>query len=221
MLDSKFCHTPCLPYNRLLKDDGELFNNLTLYRSVVGALQYLTFTRPDIAFSVHQVCQFMQEPMFSHFTVVNRILRYLKGTMKVGMSYSKVDLNLIAYSDADWTGDPNDRRFTIGFVVFLGSNPIFWSSKKEQTVPRSWTEAEYRALSTTTAELDWIQQLLSFLQVPISVPPTLFCDNLYAIALSLNPVQHQRTKHVEVDVHFVRERIAKKKLLVQFVNSRE
>nr|XP_017185145.2 uncharacterized protein LOC108172282 [Malus domestica] len=221
MLDSKFCDTPCLPYNRLLKDDGELFNNLTLYRSVMGALQYLTFTRPDIAFFVHQVCQFMQEPMVSHFIVVNRILRYLKGTMKVGMSYSKVDLNLIAYSDADWTGDPNDRRFTIGFVVFLGSNPIFWSSKKEQTVSRSSTEAEYRALSTTAAELDWIQQLLSFLQVPISVPPTLFCDNLYAIALSLNPVQHQQTKHIEMDVHFVRERIAKKKLLVQFVNSRE
>ncbi|KAM1502979.1 hypothetical protein COP2_028602 [Malus domestica] len=154
MLDSKSCDTPCLPYNRLLKDDGELYNNPTLYRSVVGALQYLTFTRPDIAFSVHQVCQFMQEPMVSHFTAVKRILRYLKRTMKVGMSYFKGDLNLTAYSDAYWAGDPNDRRSTTRFVVFLGSNPISWSSKKQQTVSRSSIGAEYRALSTTTTELD-------------------------------------------------------------------
>ncbi|KAM1274883.1 hypothetical protein ACFX2H_024586 [Malus domestica] len=80
--------------------------------------------------------------------------------------------------------------------IGLGSNPISWSSKKQQTVSKSSTEVEYRALSTTAAELDWIQQLLAFLQVPISVPPRLFCDNLSAIALSLNPVQHQRTKHI-------------------------
>ncbi|KAM2860064.1 hypothetical protein COP2_025404 [Malus domestica] len=196
MFDSKSCDTPCLPYNKLLKDDGHLYNNPTLYRSVVGALQYLTFTRLDIAFSVHQVCQFMQTPMVSHFTAVKHILRYLKGTMKVGISYSKGDLSLTAYSDADWAGDPNDKRSTTGFIVFLGSNPISWSSKKQQTVSKSSTDAEYRALSTTAAELDWIQQLLAFLQVPISVPPRLFCDNLSAIALSLNPVQHQRTKHI-------------------------
>ncbi|VVA25644.1 PREDICTED: Retrovirus-related Pol poly from transposon TN, partial [Prunus dulcis] len=80
MFDAKPCDTPCLPYNRLLKEDGDPYSNPKLYRSIVGALQYLTFTRPDIAFSVHQVCQFMQNPMVSHFTAVKRILRYLKGT---------------------------------------------------------------------------------------------------------------------------------------------
>ncbi|KAM1014395.1 hypothetical protein ACFX2C_044386 [Malus domestica] len=162
MNESKSCDTPCLPYNRLLKDDGQPFGNPTLYRSIVGALQYLTFTRPDIAFSVHQVCQFMQNPMVAHFTAVKRILRYLKGTLHLGINYHRGALNLKAFSDADWAGDPNDQRSTIGFVVFLGSNPVSWSSKKQQTVSRSSTEAEYRALSTTTAELDWIKQLLAF-----------------------------------------------------------
>ncbi|CAN6726258.1 unnamed protein product [Malus baccata var. baccata] len=154
MVDSKPCDTPCLPYTRLLKDDGEPFNNPTLYRSVVGALQYLTFTRPDIAFSVHQVCQFMQCPMISHYTAVKRILRYLKGTMDYGLSYSRTDLDIKAFSDADWASDPNDRRSTTGLIVYLGGNPISWSSKKQQTVSKSSTEAEYRALSSTAAELD-------------------------------------------------------------------
>ncbi|KAM1225391.1 hypothetical protein ACFX2G_045116 [Malus domestica] len=221
MIGSKSCDTPCLPYNRLLKDDGQPYNNPTMYKSIVGALQYLTFTRPDIAFSVHQVCQFMQAPMNSHFTAVKRILRYLKGTMHLGLTYSKGDLNLKSFSDADWAGDPNDRRSTTGLVVFLGTNPISWSSKKQQTVSRSSTEAEYRALSSTAAELDWIQQLLAFLKVSVRFTHVLFCDNLSAIALSFNPVQHPRTKHIEIDVHFVRERVARNQLIVQFVSSQE
>ncbi|KAM1004535.1 hypothetical protein ACFX2C_004724 [Malus domestica] len=218
---SKPCHTPCLPYTRLLKDDGTPFHNPALYRSVVGALQYLTFTRPDIAFSVHQVCQFMHCPMESHFLAVKRILRYLKGTMDYGVHFSRGDLCLHAFSDADWAGDPNDRRSTTGLVVYLGSSPISWSSNKQNTVSKSSTEAEYRALSSTTAEIDWIKQLLQFLRIDVSCPVTLFCDNLSAIALAYNPVMHQRTKHIEVDIHFVRERVAKKLLQLQFVSSNE
>ncbi|KAM1354495.1 hypothetical protein PS2_028626 [Malus domestica] len=219
MLESESCATPCLPYNRLLLDDGKPFNNPALYRSIVGALQYLTFTRPDIAFAVHQVCQFMHKPMESHYVAVKMILRYLKGTVKLGINYVPGSMDLHAFSDADWAGDPNDRRSTTGFVVFLGHNPISWSSKKQQTVSRSSTEAEYRALSTTAAELDWIKQLLDFLQIQVTTPPILFCDNMSAIALSCNPVLHQRTKHIEVDIHFVRERVAKRLLQVQFVTS--
>jgi hypothetical protein len=163
----------------------------------------------------------MQNPMVSHFTAVKRILRYLKGTLHVGISYTKGDLQLKAFSDADWAGDPNDRRSTTGLVIFLGNNPISWSSKKQQTVSRSSTEAEYRALSFTAAEVDWLKQLLVFLHITLPHVPVMFCDNLSAIALSFNPVQHQRTKHIEVDVHFVRERVSQKQLSVQFVSSRE
>ncbi|CAN6694397.1 unnamed protein product [Malus baccata var. baccata] len=218
---SKPCNTPCLPYTRLLKDDGKPFHDPALYRSVVGALQYLTFTRPDIAFSVHQVCQFMHCPMESHFIAVKRILRYLQGTMDYGVHLSKGDLCLTAFSDANWDGDPNDRRSTTGLVVYLGSSPISWSSKKQNTVSKSSTEAEYRALSSTAAEIDWIIQLLKFLRIDVSCPVTLFCDNLSAIVVAYNHVMHQRTKHIEVDIHFVRERVAKKLLQLQFVSSNE
>ena len=131
MVDAKPCDTPCLSYHRLFKDDGEHYSNPKLYRNIVGALQYLTFTKRDIAFFVHQV---MQNPMVSHFTAIKRILQYLKGTMHFGISYTRGDLRLKAFSDADWAGDPNYRRSTTGLVVFLGNNPISWYSKKQQTV---------------------------------------------------------------------------------------
>ncbi|KAM1198681.1 hypothetical protein EV1_010156 [Malus domestica] len=108
MIFSKPYATPCLPYNKLLTDDGKSYNNPSLYKSLVGALQYLIFTRPDIAFAVHQVCQFMQRPMESHFVAVKRILRYLKATRGCGIKYVRGSLDITAYSDVDLAGDPND-----------------------------------------------------------------------------------------------------------------
>lgn len=169
MLNSKAAATPCLPYSRLLKDDGQPYNNPSLYRSIVGALQYLVFIRPDIAFSVHQVSQFMQAYMESHFTAVKRILRYVKGSLSTGITYTKGEMVFKSFNDANWAGDPNDRRSTTGLVMFLGNNLISWSSKKQQTVSRSFIEAEYRALSSTTAELDWIKQILHFLRIKNSI----------------------------------------------------
>ncbi|XP_068344266.1 uncharacterized protein [Pyrus communis] len=189
----------------------------TVGRDVVILLLYVD----DIIVSGSSSIVINQSSMVSPFTAVKRILRYLKGMLSVGISYTRGELSLKAFSDADWAGDPNDQRSTTGIVVFLGSNPISWSSKKQTTVSRSSTEAEYRAMSTTSAELDWIQQLLKFMHISPTPAPVLFCDNLSTIALSFNPVQHQWTKHIEIDVHFVREQVAQKQLLVQFVSSRE
>lgn len=113
---------------------------------------------------------------------------------------------MTAFSDVDWAGDPNDRRSTTWMVVFLDSNPISWSFKKQQTVFRSSNKAEYMALSTTVVEINWIKKLLTFLYVPFYVPPTLFYDNL-SIVLTCNPIMHQRTKHNEIDVDFVRKKL--------------
>ncbi|XP_068323099.1 uncharacterized mitochondrial protein AtMg00810-like [Pyrus communis] len=217
--DSKPCATPCLPYHRLLKDDGKPYHSPAQYRSIVGALQYLTFTRPDIAFSVNQACQFMHNPMISHVIAVKRILRYLKGTSTYGIHFKPGPLHLQSYSDADWAGDPNDRRSTSGFVVFIGSNPISWASKKQHTVSRSSTEAEYRALAITAAELAWIRQLLCDMHIPLHSSPMIYCDNILAIALSTNPVFHAKSKHIEIDYHFVRERVTRGDLQVHHVSS--
>ncbi|CAN6715372.1 unnamed protein product [Malus baccata var. baccata] len=217
--DCKPCATPCLPYHRLIKNDGKPYHSPEQYHSVVRALQYLTFTRPDIAFSVNQACQFMHNPMESHVIDVKHILRYLKGTSNYGIHFQPGPIHLQSYSDADWAGDPNDRRSTSGFVIFLGSNPISWASKKQHTVSRSSTEAEYRALAITAAKLAWIRQLFCDLHISILQAPMLYCDNLSAISLSTNPVFHAKSKHIEIDYHFVRERVTKGDLQVQHVSS--
>ncbi|CAL8081400.1 unnamed protein product [Prunus armeniaca] len=216
--DSKPCATPCLPYHILLKDDGKPYSHPKQHRSIVGALQYLTFTRPDIAFSVNQACQFMHNPMESYVVAVKRILRYLKGTLDFGIHFQPGILNLQAYSDVDWAGDPNDRRSVSGYIVYLGSSPISWASKKQHIVSRSSTGAEYRALAIAATELAWIRQLFCDLRVSLHIPPLIHCDNISAISLASNPVFHSRMKHLQIDYHFVKERVIRGVLLVQHVS---
>ncbi|XP_043720926.1 uncharacterized mitochondrial protein AtMg00810-like [Telopea speciosissima] len=126
----------------------------TLYRSVIGALQYATLTRLDITFAVNKVCQFMHQPTLDHWTSVKRILRYLKHTASHGILFQpQQSMQLSAYSDADWVGCPDDRKSTGGYAIFHGTNLISWSSRKQATVAHSSTEAEYRALANTAVEL--------------------------------------------------------------------
>jgi hypothetical protein len=192
----------------------------TRYRSIVGALQYMTLTRPDIAFSVNKVCQFLHAPTIVHWSAVKRILRYLRGITALGLRLSRSSsTNVSAFSDADWAGCPDDRRSTGGFAVYLGSNLISWSARKQATISRSSTEAEYKSLANATAEVIWVQSLLKELGVPQSRVVCLWCDNIGATYLSANPVFHARTKHIEVDYHFVRERVAKKLLDIRFIPS--
>jgi hypothetical protein len=172
----------------------------TNYRSVVGALQYLTMTRPDISYAVNKVCQFLHAPTTVHWNAVKRILRYIKGTPTVGLTFSKSKSALVsAFSDADWAGCIDDRRSTGGFAVFVGPNLVSWSAKKQATVSRSSTEAEYKSVANATAEMIWIQSLLEQLGVKMTQPPCLWCDNLGATYLSANPVFHARAKHIEID----------------------
>lgn len=167
----------------------------------------------------------MHEPLESHFTAVKRILRYVKGTINQGLHFTKgsttgSSLQLTAFFDADWAGDAQDRRSTRGYCLFLGSNPISWYAKKQQTVAWFSTEVEYKSLANATTEVIWLTHVLKDLQVPVgSQLLVLWCDNISAISLASNPIFHARTKHVEVDFHFVRERVVNKQLLVKFVPS--
>jgi histone deacetylase 1/2 len=218
----KAVDTPLSVSEKLSLVDGELLSNedSTRYRSIVGALQYLTLTRPDIAFSVNKVCQFLYAPTTVHWTAVKRILRYLRGTTSLGLRLRKSTSTMVsAFSDADWAGCPDDRRSTGGFAVFLGSNLISWTAQKQATISRSSTEVEYKALANATAEIIWVQTLLTELGVPQPRAACLWCDNIGATYLSANPVFHARTKHIEIDYHFVRERVAQKLLDIRFIPS--
>lgn len=131
-----------------------LFTSPSYFRSLVGKLQYLTLTRPDLQFSVNYICQKMHAPSVSDYRLLKLILRYVKGTVDYGINFAPdTDFTLCAYSDSNWAGCPHTRRSTGGFCTFLGSNIISWSSKKQPTVSRSLTEAEYRSLSETASEL--------------------------------------------------------------------
>jgi hypothetical protein len=151
----------------------------------------------------------MHDPRESHLQLVKRILRYVKGTSHFGLHiHTKSGRELTAYSDADWAGRPDTRKSTSGFGVFLGNNLVSWSSKRQSTVSRSSAEAEYRAVANCVAESVWLRQLLTELHHPISSATIVYCDNISATYLSSNPIQHQRTKHIEIDLHFVRDRVA-------------
>ncbi|PNX65734.1 copia protein [Trifolium pratense] len=192
-----------------------------LYQSLVGNLQYLTFTRPDISYAVQQVCLHMHVPRTKHMLALKSILRYVQGTLHFGLHLSPSPITqLISYTDADWGGCPDTRRSTSGYCVFLGDNLISWSSKRKPTLSRSSVEAEYRGVANVVSESCWIHNLLLELHFPIPQTTLVYCDNVSAIYLSDNPVQHQRTKHIEIDIHFVREKVARGQARVLHVPSR-
>ncbi|CAA7037224.1 unnamed protein product [Microthlaspi erraticum] len=175
MTDCNPCSTP-VDTKEKLSLEGAPVSDPTLYRSLAGALQYLTFTRPDIAYAVQQVCLFMHDPREPHFAALKRILRYIKGTISHGLHIHKSPVDqLIAYSDADWAGCPSTRRSTSGYGVFLGDSLISWSSKRQPTVSRSSAEAEYKAVANAVAETTWLRNLLWFSVTTLALstcPPT-------------------------------------------------
>ncbi|XP_019178900.1 PREDICTED: uncharacterized protein LOC109174062 [Ipomoea nil] len=206
--DSSTTSTPLDTNVKLTPFDGTPLADPTLYRQLVGSLVYLTVTRPDIAYVVHVVSQFMVAPRTIHFTTVFRILRYVKGTLVHGLHFSAhSSLTLSAYSDADWAGDPTDRCSTTGYCFFLSDSLISWRSKKQTATSRSSTESEYRALADATSELICLRWLLEDMGIKQSSPTVLHCDNRSAIQIAHNDVFHERTKHIETDCHFVRQHI--------------
>ena len=181
MSDCKPVNTPLSISEKLSSQGGASLgpNDSTQYRSIVGALQYLTLTRPDISFSVNKVCQYLHAPATDHWAAVKRILRYIKHTVKLGLQINKSSSLLVsAFTDADWAGCLDDRRSTRGFDVFVGPNLVSWSARKQATVSRSSTEAEYKALANATAEIMWIQTLLQELGVKGPRAAKVWCDNI-------------------------------------------
>ncbi|RVX18433.1 Retrovirus-related Pol polyprotein from transposon RE2 [Vitis vinifera] len=191
---AKPCVTPMSTSQPLIKSAGIPFHDPHLYRSVVGGLQYLSFTRPDLTFVVHKVSKYMQNPMEPHWAVVKHILHYLKNTISHALLIQPTtDLKLHTFSDVDWASDRDDKS----------------------------TKAEYKALANVAAEIQWIKSLLTDFRVPIAHSPILWCDNIVATYLTSNPLFHARTKHIEIDFHYVHDQVLRGQLHVQFVSTKD
>ncbi|CAL1404706.1 unnamed protein product [Linum trigynum] len=220
MSEANAISTPCT--NEIVQQSAmsssPLFTDPAMYRSIVGGLQYLSFTRPDVAFAANHVSQFQHSPTDNHWAAVKRILRYLTGTIDRGLVITKSSsLHVHGYSDASWASCPQDRKSVTGFAVFCGSNLVSWSTRKQKSVARSSTECEYRALATLASEVLWLQSLLTELGQQLPSAPALWCDNLGATFLAHNPVFHNRSKHMEIEFHFVRDQVIKGQLHVHFL----
>lgn len=222
MLSVKPVSTPMATTPKLSLHSGTRLPDPTEYRAVVGSLQYLAFTRPDLSYAVNKLSRYMHMPTTEHWQAVKRILRYLAGTIGHGIFLRKGNqLSLHAYTDADWGGDTDDYVPTNGYIVYLGQHPISWSSKKQNGIARSSTEAEYRSVANTSSELQWICSLLTELGVKLPRTPVVYCDNVGATYLCANPVFHSRMKHIAMDYHFIRNQVQAGSLRVVHVSTHD
>ncbi|XP_056690240.1 uncharacterized mitochondrial protein AtMg00810-like [Spinacia oleracea] len=213
---------PMDSHQKLAADIGESLPHPEVYQQLVGKLIYLTITRPDIAYTVHVLSKFMHAPTSIHLQAAKRVLRYLLGAPGQGILLaSKSSAHLTAFCDSDWAGCQNTRRSTSGFCILVGESPISWKSKRQSVVSRSSAEAEYRAMALTVCEVMWLQQLLQDLGIKNMGNTPIMCDNQAALAIAANPVHHERTKHVDIDCHFIREKTVEGTINPCYVTSSE
>ncbi|GJR53325.1 ribonuclease H-like domain-containing protein [Tanacetum coccineum] len=198
---------PCLP-------------ELTLVKKLIGKLIYLTHTRPDISYAVHCLSQFMHRPLRSHLKIALKVLRYLKGSPGKGVHIIRCPkVSLETFVDADWAKCLITRKSVTGFCLFLNGSLVSWKSKKQNTLSKSTAEAEYRAMASATSETIWVLKILKDLNVGNILPVNVFCDSQAAIKIAANPVFHERTKHLEIDLHFVRDKILSGVIKTQKISS--
>lgn len=224
LMSAKRASTPADPNVKLCKND-EVSKPVdpSVYQSMVGSILYVAIaTRPDISQAIGVVSKFNSNPTEAHLTAVKRIVRYLKGSLDVTLTYKKSESGqLVGYSDADYAGDLDDRHSTTGNVFLMSGGSVSWFSKKQPIVTLSTAEAEYVALSAATQEAAWIRRLLSDLRVTQDHPTVLMEDNQGTICIANNPVSHSRTKHIDVRYHYVREALVKGEIDVQYCPTQE
>eukprot|EP00257_Ricinus_communis_P027923 XP_025015337.1 uncharacterized protein LOC112536724 [Ricinus communis] len=207
---------------KLSKNDGEKLENPTVYRSIVGSLLYLSTTRSDLMYPASLLSRFLSYPTSVHLGVAKKVLKFLKGTVKDGIWYHRLNqIELQGYADSDWAGSVDDMKSTSGYVFSLGSGAICWNSKKQEVVAQSTAEAEYVSIAAASNQAIWLRKLLSYLCVELDKPTTIYCDNKSAIAIAENPVQHGRTKHINVKFHSIREAEKNLEIKLQHCSSEE
>ena len=224
----RFTMTELKPYKSPMSTSVDLHTDTEgndvdqkLYHSMIGSLLYLCASRPDIMFSVGKCARYQAAPKESHLVAVKRIFRYLLHTPNFGLWYPKGSIfHLMGYSDADYAGEKKDRKSTSGSCQFLGRSLVCWSSKKQNCVALSTTEAEYISAASCCAQLLWMVQTMKDYGINFTKVP-LFCDNESAIKIAHNPVQHAKTKHIEVRHHFIREHVERGNIDLSFVGTKD
>ena len=223
MAQSKPVYTPLTPGTKRYKaTDEDEFVDPKLYQKIIGCLMYtMVCTRPDIAFAVQQLSQYCSKPTKTHYQEAKRVLRYLCGTPTAGIAYyASESEEVIGYCDADH-GSGEDRKSIMGYVFLMKGGAISWQAKKQSTVAISSTEAEYGALTQSSKEFIWITKLLTELKRPECAPRLLYLDNQGAIKLAYNPVFHARTKHIDIQIHFIRQCVEDNQLEIRYCPTEE
>lgn len=206
MRESNPSKNPIVPGCKLTKDENGVKVDETEYKQVVGCLMYLAATRPDLMYVIGLVSRYMGCPTELHMQVVKRVLRYLRGTVDLGLQYKRNGTNkLEAFTDSDYAGDLDDRRSTSGYVFMLSSCAVSWSSKKQPVVTLSTTEAEFIAAASCACQGVWMRRVLEKLGHAQNESTVIHCDNNSTIKLSKNPVLHGRSKHIDIRFHFLRD----------------
>ncbi|KAL1222467.1 Retrovirus-related Pol polyprotein from transposon RE1 [Cardamine amara subsp. amara] len=216
---SKDAKTPMGVNEKLSKDESGESVDEKLYRGMIGSLLYLIASRPDICMAVGVCARYQAKPKMSHLLAVKRIIKYVKGTVNLGIYFTKdTTKELMGFCDADWAGSLDDRRSTSGRCFFMGNNLISWHSKKQNSVSLSTAEAEYIALGSCCTQLMWMKQMATDYGMT-SDSILIYCDNESAINIAKNPVQHSRTKHIDIRHHFIRELVKEKLIVVDHVST--
>ena len=222
MNQSKPLQLPMGSHVKLTNFAGKKLSSPDVFRRLVGKLIYLTITRPDISFAVQVLSQFMHAPTEDHMAAAKHVLRYLRSTPDLGILLSaNSSPTLTGYCDSDWGSCCDSRKSTTGFCILLGSAPVSWKVKKQTVVARSSAEAEYRAMATAYCEIIWLLSLLQDLGLTNLTPVTLYCDNQAALHISANPVFHERTKHIEIDCHYIRDQLIAQRIQPAYVTSHD
>jgi len=194
----------------------------TLYRQIIGSLMYLMNTKTNICFSVNTLSQFMIEPRHVHLVAAKHVMRYLKGTLDYGLSYDgDHNFTLSGYTDSDWAGSVSDRKSTSGCCFSLGSTMISWQSRKQSSIALSTTEAEYIAACSASCEAIWLRKLLTSLFDLEMEATTILCDNQSCIKMTENPVFHDKSKHIEIRYHYIRDMVQRGAIKLQYVSTDE
>jgi hypothetical protein len=219
MEDAKPIKTPMSTNGHLDLNEGGKPVDLKLYRSMIGSSLYLTASRPDIMFSVCMCSRYQAAPKECHLTAVKRIMRYLKYSPNIGLWYPKgTQFELVGFSDSNYAGCKVDRKSTSGGCQLLGRSLVSWSSKKQNSVAFSTAEAEYISVGSCCAQLLWMKQTLLDYGVKFKEIP-LLCNNESAIKIANNPVQHSRTKHIDIRHHFLRDHVSKGDIKIDGVST--